>query len=76
MADMQAPDTGPYTPAKTLEDDDIFASIENDRSGEGLRLATRDDNTTIVRRHFQMAQAAMHVVPLDPYWRVSGDLGN
>jgi hypothetical protein len=67
----------PHIPASVDEDDEfIFASIDLDRFTDKTRLGVRDDKTQVVRSEYQIGQAAMHVVSLDPHWRVSGKVVN
>jgi hypothetical protein len=61
----------PHASASPDEDEFIFASIKQDRFTDYTRLVIRDDNTSLMRRAHQIGQAAMHVVSLDPNWRVS-----
>lgn len=56
------------------QEDYIFTSIEADQSTADTRLGIVDDDSRSVKKRYQIGAAAMHVVYLDPEWRVRDDL--
>jgi len=60
-----------------LDEDAIFAHLETGPAGRDFNVqavseAIKDDESAVTRRRVQLAQAVMHVGPVDPNWKVSG----
>jgi hypothetical protein len=58
-----------------IDEDAIFANFEG-TDGDSVSQTRgdeeiKDDESAVVRRSVQLAQAIMHVGPMDPHWKAS-----